>query len=81
MGMKVLAAQAEAGSISTQGRQIVMKPKTVSSFPEVRGAGGVMNKYLDSAVKIGPTQIKLDTRVLGDRWKIVLEDILRSNCA
>ena len=27
-----------------------------------------MSKYLDSAVKIGVTQIKLDTRLLGDRW-------------
>ena len=38
-----------------------------------------MSKYVDGAVKIGATQIKLDTRLLGDRWTEVLEEILRSN--
>jgi len=32
-------------------------------------------RYHDT-IKIGPTQIKLDTRLLGDRWKAVLEEIL-----
>jgi hypothetical protein len=40
-----------------------------------------MSKYPDSAIKIGPTQIKLDAKLLGDRWKEVLEEILGSNCA
>jgi len=34
---------------------------------------------IDGAVKIGATQIKLDTRLLGDRWTEMLEEILRSN--
>jgi len=38
-----------------------------------------MSKYLDGAVKIGATQIKLDTRLLGDKWTEVLEEILRAN--
>jgi hypothetical protein len=42
---------------------------------------GVMGRYPDSAVKIGATQIKLDTRLLGDRWKIILEEILSSHYA
>jgi hypothetical protein len=35
----------------------------------------------DAAVKIGATQIKLDTRLLGDRWAEVLKEILSFNCA
>jgi transcription-repair coupling factor (superfamily II helicase) len=78
--IKVLATKAKVSSISTQGKQIVIKPQTVDSPLKIRWAGGVMSKYLDGAVKIGATQIKLDTRVLGDRWTEVLEEILSSNC-
>jgi transcription-repair coupling factor (superfamily II helicase) len=80
--IKVLAAQAEVSSISTQGRQIVIKPREIAISPlKIREARGVMSKYLDAAVKIGATQIKLDTRLLGDNWKAVLEEILSSGCA
>ena len=37
-----------------------------------------LDKNYDGAVKIGATQIKLDTRLLGNRWKVVLEEILSS---
>jgi transcription-repair coupling factor (superfamily II helicase) len=77
--IKVLAMRAKISSISTQGRQIVIKPQTVNSPLKIRGAGEVMSKYLDGAVKIGATQIKLDTRLLGDRWTEVLEEILNFN--
>jgi transcription-repair coupling factor (superfamily II helicase) len=74
--IKALAMQAEVNSISTQGRHIVIKPQTVDSPLNVRGVRGVVSKYPDGAVRIGPTQIKLDTRLLGARWKAVLEEIL-----
>jgi len=70
--IKVLATWAEVSSISTQGRQIVIKPQT-------DGRRLIVTSPVDGAVKIGATQIKLDTRLLGDRWKVVLEEILRSN--
>jgi len=76
--IKVLAMGAEVSSISTQGRQIVIKPQTVDSPLKVRGARGVMSECLDAAVKIGATQIKLDIRLLGARWQVILEEILRS---
>jgi transcription-repair coupling factor (superfamily II helicase) len=79
--IKVLATGAKVSSISTQGRQIVIKPQTANPHLKIREATGVMSKYLDSAVKIGATQIKLDTRLLGDRWTQVLEEILSSNCS
>jgi transcription-repair coupling factor (superfamily II helicase) len=78
--IKVLAMQAEVSSISTQGRQIVIRPHATDSPLKTRGARGVMSKYLDGSVKIGTTQIKLDTRLLGNRWKAVLEQILTSSC-
>lgn len=34
------------------------------------------SKRAAPAIKIGPTQVKLDTRLLGDRWKVTLEEIL-----
>jgi transcription-repair coupling factor (superfamily II helicase) len=79
--IKVLATLAKVSSVSTQGKQIVIRPQTIDSPLKIRGEGGVMSKYLDGAVKMGATQIKLDTRLLGDRWTEVLEEILRSNCA
>ena len=79
--IKVLAARAKVSAISTQGRQIVIKPQTIDSPLRIRGVRGVMSKCIDGAVKIGATQIKLDTRLLGDRWTEVLEEILSSNCA
>jgi transcription-repair coupling factor (superfamily II helicase) len=76
MRIKVLAARAEVSSISTQGRQIVIKPQeTVIASVAKQSLG----KSYDAAVKIGATQIKLDTRILGDRWTEALEEILRSN--
>jgi len=74
--IKVLATRAEVSSISTQGRQIVIKPQeTVIASIAKQSLG----KSYDGAVKTGATQIKLDTRLLGNRWKVVLEEILRSN--
>jgi transcription-repair coupling factor (superfamily II helicase) len=75
--IKILAARAKVSSISTQGRQIVIKPQgaviaSVAKQSPVKG--------YDGAIKIGATQIKLDTRLLGDKWKVVLEEILSSNC-
>jgi transcription-repair coupling factor (superfamily II helicase) len=77
--IKVLATKAKVSSVFTQGRQIVIKPQTVTSPLKIRGARGVMSEYLDGAIKLGATQIKLDTRLLGDRWTKVLEEILSSN--
>jgi transcription-repair coupling factor (superfamily II helicase) len=76
--IKVLAARAKVSSISTQGRQIVIKPQETVIAREAKQSLG---KSYDGAVKIGATQIKLDTRLLGDRWTEVLEEILSSNCA
>jgi transcription-repair coupling factor (superfamily II helicase) len=76
--IKVLAAGAKVSSISTQGRQIVIKPQETAITSVAKQSLG---KSYDGAVKIGATQIKLDTRLLGDRWTDVLEEILNSNCA
>jgi len=74
--IKVLAMRAKVSSISTQGRQIVIKPQTAVIASEAKQS---LSRRYDPAVKIGATQIKLDTRLLGDRWKVVLEEILSSN--
>ena len=79
--IKVLATRAEVSSVAAHGRHIVIKPQSNDSPLKIGGAGGVMSKFPDGAVKIGATQIKLDTRILGDRWPRVLEEVLASNCA
>ena len=68
-------------------RQIVIKPQeaviAVSQSCEPKAwqeAKQSLSRRYDAAVKIGATQIKLDTRLLGERWKVVLGDILSSNC-
>jgi transcription-repair coupling factor (superfamily II helicase) len=75
--IKVLAMRAKVSSISTQGRQIVIKPQSVIASEAKQS----LSRRYNAAVKIGATQIKLDTRLLGDRWPKVLEEILSSNCA
>ncbi len=72
--IKALAIRSKVSSISTQGRQIVIKPQTDSRRL-------MATSPIDGAVKIGATQIKLDTKLLGDRWTEVLEEILSSDYA
>jgi transcription-repair coupling factor (superfamily II helicase) len=67
--IKALATRAKVSSISTQGKQIVIKPQTDSRWL-------IATSPIDGTVKIGATQIKLDTKLLGDRWTGVLEEIL-----
>jgi transcription-repair coupling factor (superfamily II helicase) len=67
--IKALAMRAKVSSISTQGKQIVIKPQTDSRRL-------IATSPIDGTVKIGATQIKLDTKLLGDRWTGVLEEIL-----
>jgi transcription-repair coupling factor (superfamily II helicase) len=76
--IKVLAMRAKISSISTQGRQIVIKPQGTVIASQAKQS---LDKKYDGAVKTGATQIKLDTRLLGGRWTEVLEEILSSNCA
>ena len=87
--IKILATQAKVSSVCTQRRQIVIKPQETviasrSCEPRLVGAWQAakqsQGKGYNAAIKIGPTQIKLDTRLLGDRWEAVLEEILSSNC-
>jgi len=74
--IRILAARVEVGSVSTQGRQIVVKSH--ESAIASRAKQSLVKSY-DSAIKIGATQIKLDVRLLGDRWKVILEEILSSH--
>jgi len=71
--IKVLAARAGVSSVSTQGRQIVIKAQEAVIASVAKQS---LSKGYDAAVKIGATQIKLDTRLLGDRWAEVLEEVL-----
>jgi transcription-repair coupling factor (superfamily II helicase) len=76
--VRVLAAKVGVSSVSTQGRQIVMKSQedVIASV-----AKQSLSKGYAAAVKGGTIQIKLDTRLLGDRWRAVLEEVLSANCA
>ncbi len=81
---RILASQANLSSISTHGKQIVIKPKLPHfASPlkgEEQGEGELqsLSRHYDGAVKIGATQIKLDTSRPGIEWTKVLEEILLS---
>lgn len=66
--IKVLATKAEIDSIYTEERKIIMKPRKPEKLSLPTRYNGV--------VKVGPTQIRLDTKPLGDSWIQVLEEIL-----
>jgi transcription-repair coupling factor (superfamily II helicase) len=68
---KVLAIRAEIDSISTQGRQIIIKPKN-------KKVGSLSSSSYAGAIKIGATQVRLDTKHPGIKWTEVLEEVLRS---
>ena len=84
--IKLLAIEAGVSSIATQGKYVVIKTQEGVAASEERQslspsvvaseARQSPDKDYTGAVKIGPTQIKLDTRLLGARWTEVLEDIL-----
>ncbi|MFO7711941.1 MAG: transcription-repair coupling factor, partial [Dehalococcoidia bacterium] len=75
--VRVLAMSAGVSSVFTQGRHIVVKsgePVIATIAKQAPGRG------CDGAVRIATTQIRLDTRLLGNGWREVLEEILRSSC-
>jgi len=67
--IRVSAIQAEVNSISTHRRHITIKLSNKVNIPA--------DKYHNKAIKIGVTQISIDTRLLGIQWKSVLEKILQ----
>lgn len=67
--IRVLAIQAEVNSILTHRRHITIKLSKKDNIPA--------DKYHNTAIKIGVTQISIDTRVLGNQWKSVLEKVLQ----
>ncbi len=48
---------------------------------KVRGERGVMTTCFGEAVKITATQVRLDTKLLGDRWQSVLEQLITDSAA
>ncbi|MBE0430663.1 MAG: transcription-repair coupling factor [Dehalococcoidia bacterium] len=77
--VKVLASGAGVSSISTQGRHIVLKPREDGiAIPDGIRAGQSLGRHYGASVKIGATQIRLDTRLLGERWRGALLDLLTS---
>jgi len=71
--IKALAMAAGVSSVFTQGRYVVVKSSdAVIASMAKQSRGG---RY-DGAVRTGTTQIRLDIRLLGNRWREVLERIL-----
>jgi len=71
--VKILATKAGISSISAQGRQIVIKPRGQAITHQIRE---VLRTGYDGALRIGISQIRLDTRLSGDKWKFILEEVL-----
>jgi hypothetical protein len=67
--------------VNKEGRGGIIAVSQSCEPKEWQAAKQSPDKSNDGAVKIGATQIRLDTRLLGDKWKVVLEEMLRSNYA
>ena len=70
--IKILAAKAGLESIYTQGKQVVLNPVWGRTLVNV----SCLQKYKDS-VKVGTRQVRLDTKRLENKWREVLEELLR----
>jgi len=71
VNLKTLAAQAGMQSISKEDRQIVIR---------FREGVKIDRRRLEPALpglKVGVTQLRLDMRLLGNKWQKVLEEVVR----
>ncbi len=71
VGLKLLAARAGIESISTEENWIVLR-----KFPGMRFEQGKPELFLRDGIKYGVTQIRLDYKKLGSKWREVLGEVL-----
>ncbi|MCD6599225.1 MAG: transcription-repair coupling factor [Dehalococcoidia bacterium] len=69
--IKIRAAKAGVGSIYTQGKQVVLSPVA----ERMSLSASCLRKY-EYAIKIGASQLRLDTKRLGNKWQEVLQELL-----
>ncbi|MFA4837132.1 MAG: transcription-repair coupling factor [Dehalococcoidia bacterium] len=71
--IKLLGAEAGIQKIFTEGKQIVIA---------IGGESGVnrnsLQRRFGSSIKVGSTQVRLDTKKLGKFWPKILEQVLRA---
>jgi transcription-repair coupling factor (superfamily II helicase) len=72
---KVMATKAEVSSISTEGRQVIIKTGEGVVAIAVKQS---LSEHYHGAIKVGATQIRLDTKYPGINWTEILEEVLRS---
>ncbi len=66
--IRVLAARKGVTSISRQGSELVLTPRKMADL--------ATHLNLGPAVKAGPTQVRIDTRKTGGKWRPLLEALL-----
>ena len=67
--IRVLAALTGVTSITRQGSELVLVPKKMAAL--------ATHLNLGPAVKAGPTQVRIDTRKTGGKWRPLLEALLK----
>jgi transcription-repair coupling factor (superfamily II helicase) len=67
--IRVLATRAGVTSITRQGSELVILPKKMADL--------ATHLDLGPAVKAGPTQVRIDTRRTGGKWRSLLESVLK----
>ena len=70
--IRQLAASAMVESISTEGKQIVLR---FDGTREIEGLS--LTKDFKYGIKVGSAQIKLDMKLLGNKWQDVLKEVLQ----
>jgi len=70
--IKQLAAAAMVGSISTEGRRIVLHFNNARDLKKLSLA-----QDFKSGIRVGSQHIKLDIKSLGNNWQVILREVLQ----
>jgi transcription-repair coupling factor (superfamily II helicase) len=70
--VKLLAAQAGIESISREDRQVLIKFREGAKIEPAR-----LERLYRDGLKIGPNQLRLDIKHLGDKWQEELEKVVK----
>jgi len=70
--LKVLAAKAGIESISTEQGQIILRLFQGMQFDKQK-----LEPFSKDGIKVGTTQLRLNPKRFGDKWRQVLEEVLR----
>ncbi|UCG83835.1 MAG: hypothetical protein JSW38_03185, partial [Dehalococcoidia bacterium] len=70
--IKLLGSYAGGQDVSKEGGQVVIRLRPGTKIDRT-----LIQEYYGDKLKVGTTQLRLDTRQAGKAWRNLLEDIIR----